>query len=112
MGDSEHVVFDIGAGCRAAHAGLAKPVERSLDDRGVCSFDGGRQSCGVGCLRRCLGNGLDGDGGGYLTGGVAAHAVAYAKERRLHQIGVFVMRATQPTSERAPHMSCVVVPAS
>ena len=48
VGDSEHVVFDIGAGCRAAHARLAKPVERSLDDRGVCSFDGGRQSCGVG----------------------------------------------------------------
>ena len=40
VGDGEHVVFDIGAGCRAAHTGLAQAVECGLDDGGVGSFDG------------------------------------------------------------------------
>ncbi|MFR3451077.1 MAG: hypothetical protein ACLTSX_05055 [Collinsella sp.] len=45
-------------------------------------------------------------------GGVAAHAVAHAEQRRGGEIGVLVGLRTPATSERAPHMSMEDVPAS
>ena len=93
VGDGERVVFDIGASGCAAHAGLAQAIQGGLDYGGVSSLDGCRQACGVGRLRSCLGDGLDSDRRGYLAGGVTAHAVAYAKERRLHQVGILIVRA-------------------
>ena len=104
VGDGERVVFDIGASGCAAHAGLAQAIQGSLDYGGVGGLDGCRQACGVGRLRSCLGNGLDSDRGGYLAGGVTAHAVAYAKERRLHQVGILIVRAhTANVGAGAPH---------
>lgn len=93
VGDGERVVFDIGASGCAAHAGLAQAVQGRLDYGGVGCLDGCGQACCVGGLRGRLGNSLDGDGRGYLAGGVTAHAVAYAKERRLHQVGILIVRA-------------------
>ena len=104
VGDGERIVFDVGAGCRATHAGFAQAVERGLDHGGVGCLDGCGQSRGVRGLRRRLGDGLDGDGGCHLAGGVSAHAVAHAKERRLHQIGVLVMRThAADIGAGAPH---------
>ena len=104
VGDGERVVFDIGAGGRATHAGLAQAIQGGLDHSGVGGLDGCSQACRIGRLRGCLCDGLDGDGGGYLTGGVAAHAIAHAKERRLHQIGILVVRAhAANVGASAPH---------
>ena len=51
-----------------------------------------------------LGDGLDRDGRGDLAGGVAAHAVGHAEERRLHEVGVLVVRAhAAHVGARAPH---------
>ena len=104
VGDGERVVFDVGAGGRASHAGFAQAVEGGLDHGGVGGLDGCCQARGVGGLRRRLGDGLDGDGGCHLAGGVSSHAVAHAKERRLHQIGVLIVRAyASDVGAGAPH---------
>ena len=70
VGDGERVVFDIGAGGCAAHAGLAQAVQGRLDYGGVGCLDGCGQACCVGGLWGRLGNSLDGDGRGYLAGSV------------------------------------------
>ena len=104
VGDGERVVFDIGASGCAAHAGLAQAIQGGLDYGGVGCLDGCGQACCVGGLRGRLGNSLDGDGRGYLAGGVTAHAVAYAKERRLHQVGILIVRAhTANVGAGTPH---------
>ena len=104
MGDGERVVFDIGASGCAAHAGLAQAVQGGLDYGGVSGLDGCGQACCVGGLRGRFGNSLDGDRRGHLAGGVTAHAVAYAKERRLHQVGILIVRAhTANVGAGAPH---------
>ena len=104
VGDGERVVFDIGASGCAAHARLAQAVQGGLDYGGVSGLDGCGQACCVGGLRGRFGNSLDGDRRGYLAGGVTAHAVAYAKERRPHQVGILIVRAhTANVGAGAPH---------
>ena len=104
VGDGERVVFDVGAGGCAAHAGLAQAVQGRLDYGGVGSLDGCGQACCVGGLWGRLGNSLDGDRRGYLAGSVTTHAVAYAKERRLHQVGILIVRAhAANVGAGAPH---------
>ena len=104
VGDGERVVFDVGAGGCAAHAGLAQAVQGRLDYGGVGCLDGCGQACCVGGLWGRLGNSLDGDGRGYLAGSVTTHAVAYAKERRLHQVGILIVRAhAANVGAGAPH---------
>ena len=104
VGDGERIVFDIGASGCAAHAGLAQAIQGGLDYGGVSGLDGCRQACGVGGLRGRLGNSLNGDGRGYLAGSVTTHAVAYAKERRLHQVGILIVRAhAANVGAGAPH---------
>lgn len=85
--------------CRSAHA-----VHGRLDDGRVGRLDGGGELCGIGRLGAGLGDGLDGDRAGNLTGGVAAHAVAHAEQRRGGEIGVLVVAAhAAHVGAGAPH---------
>ena len=104
MGDSDGVALYIGRGGGATHARLAQAVERGFYYRGVGGFDCCAQQGGIGGVRGCLGDGLHSDGARHLARGVAAHAVAYAEEWRLDQVGILVMRThAAHIGARAPH---------